>query len=170
MRVRLATEGDVQAVVQIVQQVIPLMQGAGNYQWDDCYPTEEHFLNDVQNSHLWVVADTNGAVIGFAALTTAQPEEYALSGCDISKPSIVPHRMAVDPSARRGGAARLLFAKCDELARDMGYNFVRVDTNTCNAAMQRLILTSGFTQKGEISLLGKAGSLRYFCYEKDIIP
>lgn len=168
MEVRRATEGDVQAVVHIAQKVVPLMQDAGNFQWDDYYPTEEHFLVDVQSSHLWVVTDTAGIVIGFAALTTAQPEEYAQSGCDISKPSIVPHRMAVDPSAQRSGAARLLFNKADELAREMGYQFVRVDTNTCNVAMQRLILTSGFSLKGEISLVGKSGSLRYLCYEKDI--
>jgi GNAT superfamily N-acetyltransferase len=168
MRVRLAIKDDVQSVVHITQKVVPLMQGAGNFQWDDSYPTEEHFLVDVQNSHLWVVTDAAGTVIGFGALTTDQPEEYAQSGCDISKPSIVPHRMAVDPSAQRSGAARLLFDKAEELARDMGYQFVRVDTNTCNVAMQRLILKSGFGLKGEISLDGKSGSLRYFCYEKNI--
>ena len=168
MRVRRATIGDMQAVVDIAQKVVPLMQGAGNFQWDDTYPTKEHFLVDVENSHLWVVTDTAGIVIGFGALTTAQPEEYAQSGCDLSKPSIVPHRMAVDPSAQRSGAARLLFDKSEELAREMGYEFVRVDTNTCNVAMQRLILKSGFSMKGEISLDGKSGSLRYFCYEKSI--
>jgi GNAT superfamily N-acetyltransferase len=168
MRVRLATEGDVQAVVHIAQKVVPLMQGSNNFQWDDSYPTEEHFLVDLQNSHLWVVTDTADTVIGFGALTTAQPEEYAQSGCDISKPSIVPHRMAVDPSAQRCGAAKLLFDKAEDLAREMGYQFVRVDTNTCNIAMQKLIQKSGFSLKGEISLDGKSGSLRYFCYEKSI--
>jgi GNAT superfamily N-acetyltransferase len=168
MRARLATEGDVQAVVDIAQKVVPLMQGAGNFQWDDSYPIEEHFFVDVQNSHLWVVTDTADTVVGFGALTTAQPEEYAQSGCDISKPSIVPHRMAVDPSAQRSGAGRLLFDKAEELARESGFQFVRVDTNTCNVAMQRLILKSGFSLKGEISLVGKSGSLRYFCYEKNI--
>ena len=168
MRIRLATYDDLPQVVQVANKVVQLMQAEGNFQWDETYPCYEHFKADILETQLWVAVNEDEIIIGFAALTTAQPPEYADSGCDISIPSIVPHRLAVDPAFRRGGIAQLFFARAEQLAKERGFSYVRVDTNTANLAMRQVILKSGYKLKGEISLAVKAGSLRFFCFEKVI--
>ena len=168
MRTRLATYGDIPQVVQIASKVVPLMQAEGNFQWDVSYPCYEHFRADVLEGQLWVAVDNLDKIIGFAALTTSQPPEYADSGCDISLPAVVPHRLAVDPAFRRCGAAQLFFTRCEQLALEKGFSYVRVDTNTANIPMQQAILKAGYELKGEISLAVKAGSLRFVCFEKAV--
>ena len=170
MRVRLGTDADIPSILAIVQRAVPIMHSMGNYQWDGVtYPLQSHFHDDVVSSQLWIVESDDGIIAGFAALTRDQSEEYADAGCDIRIPAIVPHRMAVDVSFRRQGVAQLLFSKAEELARDNNYTFVRVDTNSGNSSMQKLILKAGFSFMGEIFLEG-LGDMRFSCYEKSLLP
>lgn len=166
MRVRLATTDDIPAILNIVSDVVPLMQAVGNLQWDDTYPTETHFVDDVASRHLWVAEDDiNSVIAGFAAITSIQSDEYGDAGCDISALSVIPHRMAVHVSYRRQGVALLLFEKAEDVAKELGYSYVRVDTNSGNNAMRALILKAGFLFKGEINLSG-LGPMKFCCYEK----
>ena len=170
MRIRLGTTTDIVDVMAIVQKVIPQMQASGNFQWDDSYPSIAHFEADIKESQLWIAVDDQGTAVGFSALTTSQPAEYADCGYDISVPAIVPHRMAVDPSCRRAGLGQLFLSKAEQLAVEGGHSFVRIDTNVCNIAMQKVILKAGYTFKGDIFLTVQAGKLRFCCYEKMICP
>lgn len=170
MRIRLATSVDVPRILRIVHKVVPLMQAVGNFQWDESYPLEEHFHADIVSRHLWVAEDEVRSVIaGFAAITTIQSQEYADAGCDLSMLSVIPHRMAIDVSYRRQGIALLLFKKAEDLAREIGYPYVRVDTNSGNNAMRALLLKAGFLLKGEIFLSG-LGQMKFCCYEKSVSP
>lgn len=166
MRIRLATYADIPQVVQIANKVVPLMRAEGNLQWDETYPCHEHFRADVLEMQLWVAVNDSEIIVGFAALTTAQPPQYADAGCDILIPAIVPHRLAVDPAFQRSGIAQLFFARAEQLALERGFSYVRVDTNTTNTAMRQVILKSGYTLKGEISLDVRAGSPHFLCFEK----
>jgi hypothetical protein len=90
MKIRMATNYDIPSILRIVKTVVPLMEMAQNFQWDEFYPLEEHFLDDVLESQLWVCEskDDNG-IAGFVALTEDQPPEYADAGCDISDKAVV---------------------------------------------------------------------------------
>jgi GNAT superfamily N-acetyltransferase len=56
--------------------------------------------------------------------------------------------MAVDPAFQRRGIAPLFFAKAEQLAKERGFKCVRVDTNKCNIAMQKIIPAAGYVYKG----------------------
>ncbi len=84
---RVANEGDLPQVLGILALVVPLMTSAGNFQWDASYPNETKFREDVSRGVLWV-AECGLEVVGFAALTTDQDEEYADCGWDITEPAI----------------------------------------------------------------------------------
>ena len=166
MRIRLADIEDIPAIIRIVGDVIPLMHADGNLQWGDTYPLEVHFKDDIDNRYLWVAEDDIHSVIaGFAAITTIQSEEYADAGCDLSALSVIPHRMAIHVSYRRQGVALLLFEKAEDIAKELGFPYVRVDTNSENKALRALILKAGFLLKGEINLSG-LGPMKFCCYEK----
>ncbi|MBG8555236.1 GNAT family N-acetyltransferase [Hymenobacter guriensis] len=162
--IRLATEADLRAIIQLVQRVVPLMHVAGNFQWTDSYPNEAVFREDISRQQLWV-AEHAGQVRAVAALTIDQDPEYAQADWDAAELAIVTHRLAVDPAAQGLGLAAALLEQAEELARQRGLRSLRVDTNSENQATQRLFPKLGYRFAGEITLAFRPG-LRFFCYEK----
>lgn len=162
---RPADVSDLSPLMTLVRRVVPLMRAAGNLQWDDQYPNEQVFARDMELGQLWVAIAENGEVAGMAAITTDQEPEYARVGWDIHEPSIVVHRLAVDPAYRGAGVAGALMRQAEIVASDRGIFVLRVDTNTENPATQRLFPKLGYTLAGEISLSFRPG-LRFLCYEK----
>jgi GNAT superfamily N-acetyltransferase len=164
MRIRLATREDLPALMELMRRVVPLMLAAGNLQWDETYPNETVFQRDIDLGQLWV-ADVETCIAGVAAITMDQEPDYAQVGWDINEPAVVVHRLAVDPSFRGAGVAGALMQRAEEVAAERGITVLRVDTNTKNAATQRLFPKLGYLLAGEIGLQFRPG-LRFFCYEK----
>lgn len=166
--IRLAEPEDVNAVMRIVRRAVPLMLASGNQQWNENYPNAEVFAKDERQGELWVVAGTSAdrmAIVGAMTLTTEPSLEYVAVGWDLNEPSIVAHRLVVDPEARGQGIAKLLLRHAEELARSRKVGVIRLDTNTQNRAMRQLLKKLSYRYAGEISLTGREG-LRFCCYEK----
>ena len=161
---RRATAADLPAILVLVRRVVPLMHATGNFQWSADYPNEAVFQRDIEQQQLWV-AELNGTVAGVAALTTDQDEEYAQADWDVAETALVTHRLAVDPAAQGKGVALALMEQAEKQAGAQGLRALRVDTNSENAATQRLFPKLGYRFAGEIGLAFRPG-LRFFCYEK----
>jgi ribosomal protein S18 acetylase RimI-like enzyme len=161
---RRATATDIPAILALVRRVVPLMQASGNFQWSADYPNEAVFTADIAQNHLWV-AELDGALVGVAALTQDQDAEYAQADWDVAEPALVTHRLAVDPATQGKGVALALMAEAERQAVVQGLKVLRVDTNSENAATQRLFPKLGYRFAGEITLAFRPG-LRFFCYEK----
>jgi len=164
MLIRLAVRENVAAVMALLRQVVPLMQAAGNLQWDERYPDEAVFELDVVRKQLWV-AEVDGVIAGMAAVTTEPELEYAQVGWDIEEPAVMVHRLAVDPAFRGAGIAALMMRKAEEVATERGISIVRTDTSAENATAQRLFSKLRYELAGEIGLSFRPG-LRVLCYEK----
>jgi ribosomal protein S18 acetylase RimI-like enzyme len=164
MQIRLATRQDLTALIALVRRVVPLMRSAGNLQWDESYPNEAVFERDIDLRQLWI-AEIGSDIAGIAAITMDQEPDYAQVGWDISEPAMVVHRLAVDPAFRGVGVASSLMQTAERIAVGRAISVVRVDTNTQNAATQRLFPKLGYQLAGEINLQFRPG-LRFFCYEK----
>jgi GNAT superfamily N-acetyltransferase len=162
--IRRATVADLPAIVALVHAVVPLMNASGNFQWTAEYPNEAVFQQDIVRNHLWV-AEQAGHLLGIAALTQDQDAEYADADWDVSEPALVTHRLAVSPLAQGKGVAQALLAQAEDEALALGLRTLRVDTNSENAATQRLFPKLGYRFAGEIKLAFRPG-LRFFCYEK----
>lgn len=122
------------------------------------------FQQDLAQRQLWV-AVLAGTVAGVAALTTDQDAEYAQADWDVTEPALVTHRLAVDPAAQGWGVAAALLHQAEHEARAHGRRVLRVDTNSENAATQRLFPQLGYRFAGDITLAFRPG-LRFCCYEK----
>ncbi|HEX4319445.1 MAG TPA: GNAT family N-acetyltransferase [Acidobacteriaceae bacterium] len=164
MQIRQAGLQDVSAVMDLVRRVVPLMRAGGNLQWDEHYPNAGVFERDVNLDQLWL-AEIDTQVAGVAAITTDQEPDYASVGWDIHEPSIVVHRLAVDPAYRGKGIAAALMEQAEAVARNREIAVLRVDTNKQNQATQKLFPKLGYTLAGEIGLSFRPG-LRFLCYEK----
>jgi len=167
MLIRLATTGDIPAIMQTIRRVVPLMRDSGNLQWDEQYPNPEVFTRDIEFAQLWA-AEIDGQLAGIAALTTDQEPEYAHVGWDITEPAIVVHRLAVDPAFQGRGVSIALLEHAEAVALQRGIAQIRVDTNTQNRVTQRLLPKLGYSLVGEIGLEFRPG-LRFFCYDKILI-
>jgi len=163
--IRQAVHADVEPIMQLVAEVIPLMQAAGNQQWDNTYPNASVFAADINAGQLWV-ADADGAIAGVLAIVTGQEPEYAqVPGWDITEPAIVAHRLAVNPEYRGQGIAAALLQQCETEAIRHNIALIRMDTNTVNRATQNLFMKLGYHLGGEITLL-KRPDLRFMAFEK----
>ena len=69
MNIRPATLQDVDSIMQLIALVVPAMNAAGNYQWDNTYPNTEVFEKDIDLHQLWV-AEIDGNIAGISAITT----------------------------------------------------------------------------------------------------
>ena len=161
---RRATLADLPAILALVRRVVPLMHASGNFQWSADYPNEAVFRADIAQNHLWV-AELDDTLAGLAALTQDQDAEYVQADWDVTEPALVTHRLAVDPAAQGKGIALALMAEAETQAVAQGLRVLRVDTNSENAATQRLFPKLGYRFAGEITLAFRPG-LRFLCYEK----
>jgi ribosomal protein S18 acetylase RimI-like enzyme len=166
LTIRRATVADLPAIVVLVREVVPLMNASGNFQWTSEYPNQAVFEKDIDQQHLWV-AYLGSQLAGVAALTQDQDAEYADADWDATAPALVTHRLAVAPAAQGHGVAQALLAQAEHEARALGLRTLRVDTNSENAATQRLFPKLGYRFAGEIRLAFRPG-LRFFCYEKQL--
>jgi GNAT superfamily N-acetyltransferase len=167
MIIRQATTTDIDSIMQLVALVVPMMQAAGNTQWDASYPNAAVFEADIANGHLWV-ADVDGSVAGVIAIMPGQEPEYAqVPGWDITEPAIVAHRLAVSPNHRGLGIAAALLQQCEHEAVRLGISLIRMDTNTVNRATQNLFMKMGYHLGGEVVLNGRP-NLRFMAFEKRI--
>ncbi|MFI5453086.1 GNAT family N-acetyltransferase [Pedobacter sp. UC225_61] len=164
MIIRLATLKDVPAVMQIVKAVVPLMNAAGNMQWDTIYPNAAVFEKDISHNQLWI-DEIDRSIAGVAAITTDQEPEYAQVGWDINETAIVTHRLAVNPQFQGKGVAVALLQQAEQNAIARHISLLRIDTNTMNEATQKLFPKLGYIFAGEIGLSFRPG-LRFYCYEK----
>ncbi|MDB5116887.1 MAG: putative acetyltransferase [Mucilaginibacter sp.] len=163
MLIRLATINDVPAILQLINEIVPVMNAAGNFQWDATYPNTKVFENDIALKQLWV-ADEDGAIAGVIAITTDNEPEYA-DIWNLEEKAIVIHRLAVSTRYRGKGIAAKLMLQAEEVANNRGIKIIHVDTNSANEATQKLFPKLGYGYAGEIKL-GFNTDLRFYCYEK----
>jgi GNAT superfamily N-acetyltransferase len=152
MLLRLANIKDIPQILKLVSEVVPMMNAGGNLQWDNNYPNEKAFTQDIHLMKLWV-AEINGTVAGVSAITTDQDPEYAEVGWDLNETAIVTHRLAVGPQFHGQGVAVALMQKAEDEAIRRGIKTLRIDTNSMNKATQKLFPKMGYVYAGEIIAL-----------------
>jgi ribosomal protein S18 acetylase RimI-like enzyme len=166
MTVRKATKTDIPEIMSLIGDVVPAMNAAGNFQWDNSYPNTGVFEKDIELNQLWVAIVEN-EIAGIAAITTDQEPEYAEVGWDISEPAVVTHRLAVSPKYRGKGIAAALLTEAESEAIRRDIKLLRIDTNIANEATKKLFPKLGYRFAGEIGL-GFRPNLRFYCYQKKI--
>jgi ribosomal protein S18 acetylase RimI-like enzyme len=164
MLIRPATLNDIPQIIQLIAEVVPVMNAAGNFQWDSTYPNTAVFEKDISLNQLWVAANDND-IAGVAAITTDQEPEYALVGWDLNEPAIVIHRLAVSIHHHGKGIATKLMQQAEQVAINRGIKVLRIDTNSTNKATRQLFPKLGYEFAGEIGL-GFRPNLKFYCYEK----
>lgn len=149
--IRIARKEDIDQIMAIVHDTIEDLNREGNYQWDELYPTEEHFLNDIQNHHLYII-ESEDKVAGFICLNQEEDEAYKTVNWRLDAPALVIHRFAIKRDKKRQGFGTKLVEFAIRFAKNKGLNYVKVDTNVKNTAMNNLFKKLGFVYVGQVHL------------------
>ena len=164
MNIRKATNEDKAAVCEIYNFAKKIMKESGIDQWQDGYPNEESFLDDVKNG-IGIICHEGDEVTATAAAYIGNEPTYSsiFQGkwlTDSEKYGII-HRIAVKPSSKKRGIATAVFSYTEEICRKNSIFAMRCDTHRDNKIMQRTLLKNGYTYCGIIYLLNGDERLAY---------
>lgn len=168
---RLAREADLPGIQAIISQAIAFQNACRVDQWNEYYPTREHFLADIARNECYVL--TCGEDIGAVFVLTAVPEpcyQHITDGkWSSSEPYASIHRCAVAEKFRGSGLAGRMIEECGRLAQEQGLGWLRVDTHKKNKAMLGLLRKCGFQYRGNVLVAPPEGhDPRRVAYEKRI--
>jgi len=157
--------GDISRVMKITQDAKNLLKKSGSLQWQQGYPDEDTFNEDIKNNCLYGLYESN-KLIAFGAYIYGKDLNYVeIEGkWDIpaNDKDMAIHRVAVDEDYH-GKQLGVKILKYGILyAKNLGCLTVKVDTHRINIPMQKSILKCGFVYKGVVRVsTDKLDNLRY---------
>ena len=161
--IRKAGIEDLKDILEIIKQTIVIMSTYNNNQWDEKYPKEKDFMDDIQKENLFVI-EREDKIAGVICINKEQPLEYSELNWTLAEASMVIHRMSVSPDYRKSGIGTDLMKFTEELALKNNLRYIKTDTYSINPNMNALFVRCGYKLIGEISFLRKEKP--FYCYEK----
>ncbi|MGO1632759.1 MAG: GNAT family N-acetyltransferase, partial [Staphylococcus equorum] len=73
--IRIANKNDLSSVLKIVKEAKAIMKQDNNNQWDEQYPLEQQFKDDIQKGTLYVLEE-NSIIYAFIVVDQQQSEWY----------------------------------------------------------------------------------------------
>ncbi|KJR48843.1 putative acetyltransferase [Desulfosporosinus sp. I2] len=160
---RIAELADIKQIMAIIQATIIEMRTYNNTQWDETYPQEKDFVNDIREGNLYV-SERDSQLVAFVCVNKVEPDEYEELNWTSKNKAMVIHRMAVAPQHRRKGIGKELMKFAEDLSLQNNITYLKTDTNSLNEKMNVLFIRCGYTMIGEMSFLGK--ETPFYAYEK----
>ena len=159
---RRTTEQDLPFIMDIIREVQENFRIAGIDQWQDGYPDEASFREDMQHGDSYVLLDGETVVATAMITFRGEPTYNQIEGAWLTnEPYAVIHRIAVSPSLRGKRLAERFFEEMILMCKEKEITRLRIDTHQENKAMQRLILRLNYTYCGIIYVRGGAPRLAY---------
>lgn len=161
--IRKAVLEDLKDIMNIIKETIAEMHSYNNYQWDESYPQEKDFIEDIENGCLYA-AERDGKLQGFVCINKIEPAEYSGLNWSLKDEAMVIHRMSVNPNSRRMGIGTELMNFAEELALKNNITYLKTDTYSINTKMNALFVKCGYKFVGEMSFRGREKP--FYSYEK----
>lgn len=170
--IKRATNEDLSAIMSIVKQAQAFMKTLNIDQWQNGYPNEEHFLEDIRQGqcHLFFGDDSLFGMMTLFFETEPCYKQISAPGWRSDGAYSVIHRMAVAANCRGMGVAGKMIDFAQEQTVAQGVFSLRTDTHRGNVPMQRLLMKNGFTYCGEVDYMDIGGDTIRLAYEKTLCP
>lgn len=147
MKIRKATQEDISAIFQNIQDCKEDMQKNNIEQWKEGYPTLEDTEKNISNT--FVMEDDNNVIASVVANETQAKEYTEIQWKLDDKKPLVLHRLAVSPKYHGQGIAQKIINYIETLAKDKGYKSVRLDTYSKNLASNKFYTKLGYIERGK---------------------
>lgn len=162
--IRLAKLPEIAQIVSITKACATFMQSKGIYQWNEHYPSEAAFLQDVDRQELYVLLETERIIGAVVVSTQMDPEYLPIRWLTPSINNYYIHRLCVHPDVQGSGHARGLMDFAENMAKTNKAASVRLDTFSQNKRNQRFYETRGYQKLGDI-YFPKQSQDPFHCYE-----
>ena len=163
--IRKANLKDLNYVMQIIKSCTELMISEKIYQWNDKYPNEEIFKNDIINQDLLVLVKGNN-LLGCVSVTDKMDDFYKkIDWIAPTKKNIYVHRLAVDPKYQGLGYAKKVMNYIENDAIENNCYSIRLDTFSMNKKNNNFYLNIGYEKLGQIYFRDQS-EMPFNCYEK----
>jgi ribosomal protein S18 acetylase RimI-like enzyme len=135
---RKAVENDIPALCRIFGACIRDMDDRGLDQWRwEVYPSEAVLTEDVQKQTLYLMEEDGEILAAFTINEEQHPLYLTLHWHFGVRPAVL-HRLVVNPSRQHKGIGREAMAHAVRLARETGYDCLRLDTYLKNTRAMAL--------------------------------
>ena len=136
----------------------------GIFQWNEYYPSEAIFKNDISRKELYVLVH-NSSIVACITISKFMDVEYeSVQWLSQNNRNIYIHRLAVHPDHQKKGYARQLMDFAETYARDNKFISIRLDTFSQNERNQKFYETRGYRKLEEIYFPNQSTD-PFYCYE-----
>ncbi|BCA85670.1 N-acetyltransferase [Enterococcus saigonensis] len=161
MEIKQATHKDLTTIMEIIEDGRASLKAQGSPQWQNGYgPNKAQMTNDIVNNFCWV-AVVDDKIVAVASLVEGiDPVYTAINGKWIrsdEKGYVALHRVAVAKNFAKKGIAKKFLGKLIHIAKQNGFQDIRIDTYPENFAMMKTIDALGFVYCGQVEFPIPAG-------------
>lgn len=151
MDFKIAKKADTDCAWELVLMAREFLKSQGVDQWQGEYPNRRTVADDIAAGHGYVLWE-DGKIIGYTCISfDGEPCYDTLDGSwKSSQPYAVIHRTAVHNRYRGRGLASLFLAEAEKLCLSKGVHSIRMDTDSGNQIMKRVLEKNGYTYRGVV--------------------
>jgi ribosomal protein S18 acetylase RimI-like enzyme len=164
VKIRLAKRQDLPGVMELIRSCVRYMESQGIHQWDEIYPDETLFTNDIEINELSLL-EKDSRICGIMALNEFQEPAYQTVKWQFSGKALVVHRLAIDPAFHGNGFARQLMQFAYDFAWKRQYATIRLDAFANNPRAVALYERLGYHKAGTVMF--RKGP--FYCFEIQVV-
>jgi len=155
---------DIALIMDLIKDNIIDMETKGIYQWNEHYPQQSIFEDDINNETLYLIKNEHEC-LGIIVFNEQQSPEYKeIDWLTEGEKVLVIHRLAVNPKHQKQGIARVLLDFVENIAIKKGYTSIRLDAYSGNPRALKLYENRYYKKTGQ--LIFPFRELPFYCYEK----
>lgn len=146
---------DLTAIMKIIDDAKELLKKNGSPQWQNGYPDQETFTQDIMMQTNWILINDNKVVATATLQLTPEPTYRNITQGQWHQPDepyATIHRVAISSNYRGQGLSKLLFSNLLTVGQMQGIKNFRVDTHRSNKAMQHIAENFNFKKRGIIKV------------------
>lgn len=146
---------DLTAIMKIIDDAKELLKKNGSPQWQNGYPDQETFTQDIVMQTNWILINDNKVVATATLQLTPEPTYRNITQGQWQQPDepyATIHRVAISSNYRGQGLSKLLFSNLLTVGQMQGIKNFRVDTHRNNKAMQHIAENFNFKKRGIIKV------------------
>lgn len=146
---------DLPAIMKIIDDAKELLKKNGSPQWQNGYPNQENFTQDIAMQTNWILINDNKVVATATLQLTPEPTYRNITQGQWQQPDepyATIHRVAIISNYRGQGLSKLLFSNLLTVGQMQGIKNFRVDTHRSNKAMQHIAENFNFKKRGIIKV------------------
>lgn len=145
---RKAEEKNIADIMLLIRRAIAHMRESSIEQWDEIYPCEDDFKEDLHRETLYVGTVEKKIAVVFVLNESSDPQYDTADWKYPDQPYIVLHRLCVDPGFQHQGIAGQTLEFVEEETKRMGKKAIRLDVFRFNPYARRLYENNGFQTTG----------------------